>query len=123
MQTVRITPLRAILSTIAEIDGVDIVMVTNSDGVIIDAIVKRDGINADAVARLAASLYTSVVKLSENFGLGELEALPLEYSAGSLLLTKIVKDRLLVVAASKRTLLGRIRIEIKRNQRMLRALF
>ena len=41
MQTVRITPLRAILSTIAEIDGVDIVMVTNSDGTIIDAIVKK----------------------------------------------------------------------------------
>ncbi|ABM81480.1 roadblock/LC7 domain-containing protein [Hyperthermus butylicus] len=119
------TPVKALLSNITAINGVNAAIVLQSDGKVVDFIVKNGtvNININVIAEVIAKLYNTALELSKTLRLGELNMLSIEYTTGSVVITEIADGKLIAVVANKRALVGRIRMEIKRSQRMFKVIF
>ncbi len=113
------SPLKVVLSDFSKIEGVRAVGVVSKDGFIIDAVVPAGGIDTEALAAMLISIYGASERIGEEFRMGDIDIISIEYRNNILLITDL-GEALFSVVADKTAVLGRLRFEIKRQRERIK---
>jgi len=114
------SPLKRILSDLAKIDGVKAVAVVSHDGFPIESVISSEGVDAEALAALVVAIHGAAQKFGEGFAFGSSEIVTAEFSNGMLFLQD-VDNALLAVITDKTAVIGRVRLEMKRQRERIKA--
>jgi predicted regulator of Ras-like GTPase activity (Roadblock/LC7/MglB family) len=114
------SPLRVVMSDFTRIEGVNGCAVISKDGFVIDSIITGANIDPDALAAMVTTLYGTADRLGSELKLGDVDIVIVEY-ANNYALLQDIGEALFTVIADKRTILGRIRFEMKRQKDRLKA--
>ena len=110
-----------VLSDLAKIDGVKAVAVISHDGFPVESVLSSEGIDVETLAALVVAIHGATQKFGEGFAFGSSEIIMAEFSNGMLFLQDI-SNALLAVVTDKTAVIGRVRLEMKRQRDRVKSL-
>ena len=115
------SPMRVVLTDFTRIEGVLAAAIISKDGFVIDIVHSGEAsFDPDALAAMITTLYGAASRLGEELNIGDPEDIILEHRNNYVLLED-VGEAIVTIVADKRTILGRLRYELKKQRERIKS--
>ncbi len=109
-----LNPLKKVLTELSRLPKVIGVFIISKEGFVIDSISTREALDEEALAAMATAAAGSIESFGRELDLGKTELVTLEYT-GAVVLLHDLGENLVVLAAEKGAIIGRLRYELKKS--------